>query len=113
MPATHLQDGAVEAAFASVLQAEQAAREAITAAHTEAATRAEAARADSRARAERARRHLAAVRAAFERRRDDELAGLAAQAEALNVDAPLTEADRAHVERAVLAVAAQLTGGAQ
>jgi uncharacterized protein with NAD-binding domain and iron-sulfur cluster len=102
-------EGAVEAAFAQVLGAEQAAREAIAHARTQAGAIAEAARAETRARAERTRRHIAAARAAFERRLQADLAQLAREGEALKADAPLTEADRACVARAVAQLAAELT----
>jgi hypothetical protein len=112
---THLQamqeEGLVEAAFAHVLQAEQAAQAAIAAARGESLRSAEAARAETRLRAERTRRHVAAVRAAFERRLQSELARLAGEAEALQVDSPLRDADRARVEQAVAALAAELTAG--
>ncbi|MBL8326797.1 MAG: hypothetical protein JNJ89_17730 [Rubrivivax sp.] len=109
LSATAEDTGAVEAAFTQVLQAEQAAHAAIAAARAQAAALAEQARAETRARAERTRRHLAAVRGAFERRLQAELAQLAEEAQALRVDAPLTDADRLRVERAVQSLAAQLT----
>jgi hypothetical protein len=102
-------DGAVEAAFAQVLGAQEAAREAIVLAQAQAAALAEAARAETRQRAERTRRHIAAVHAAFERRLLAELARIADAAEALTQDAPLGAADRAHVADAVAELAATLT----
>jgi len=105
-------DGAVEAAFAQVLHAEQAARAAIADARAQALQVAEHSRAQARARAERTRRHLAAVRAAFERRLQAELAAIAAAAETLRNPAPLQAADAARVERAVRELAAQMTGAA-
>jgi hypothetical protein len=103
------QDHVVEAAFVQVLGAEQAAREAIAQAHARAASIAEASRADVRARSERTRRHIGALRAAFERRMQSELAQLSEQAQALQTDAPLTDADRACVQRAVAQLASELT----
>lgn len=112
LSASRTEDGAIEAAFTQVLQAELAAHEAIAAARTQALVQAESARAETRARAERTRRHIAAVRAAFERRLQAELTRLGREAEALRADTPLLDEDRAQVEQAVRSLAAQLTGGA-
>lgn len=104
-------DPAVEAAFAQVLQAEEAARAAVQAAHAQADEIAERARADARSRAERTRTRVAAVRAAFEAALQSELRGLAQQAEVLAVVTPLVTIDQEQVAHAVRQLAAQLTGG--
>jgi hypothetical protein len=96
--------------LAQVLVAEQAAHASIEAARRRSTQIAEQARAEARARDERVRRHVAAVRVAFERALQADLARSAAEAAALAVDTPLDAGDRARVERAVLRLAAQMTG---
>jgi hypothetical protein len=101
-----------EAAFAQVLGAEQAARASIAAAAQRSTEVAEQARAEARSRDERARRHVAAVLAAFERALQADLARMAAEAAALAVDTPLDARDRVRVEQAVQHLAAHITGDA-
>lgn len=100
-----------EAAFAQVLGAEQTARASIEAARQRADEVAERSRAEARSRDERLRRHVAAVRAAFERKLQADLARFAAEVAALAVDAPLDARDHERVEQAVQGLAGQLTGG--
>jgi hypothetical protein len=99
-----------EAAFAQVLGAEQAARASIEAAERRAVEIAEQSRAEARARDDRVRRHVAAVRTAFERSLQADLARMAAEAASLTVDTPLDARDRDRVEQAVRRLAAQVTG---
>ncbi|MDH4061186.1 MAG: hypothetical protein OEU94_10280 [Aquincola sp.] len=101
----------VEAAFAQVLQAEQAARAAVDEARAQAAQVAERSRGEVRARAERTRSRIATVRAAFEAALQAGLQGLAADADALAAVTPLVTNDHDRIEQAVQRVARQLTGG--
>lgn len=102
---------AVETAIAQVLLAERAAREAIAAAHAQAARIAEASRAELRAAAERTQSRIARLRAACTRRADAEVAALRAQADRLAQPLQPRDDDAARVEAAVARLAARLTGG--
>lgn len=99
-------------AIATVLRAETDARAAITRAHAEAAHIAEAARAQARALAERTERRIRRVTAAFEQERAERLAELGAEAAAVAVSQVLTPDELARLDRAVHALARELTGGA-
>lgn len=102
---------AVETAIAQVLVAEGAAREAIDAAHEQAARIAEASRAALRASAERTQSRIARLRAACARRADAEVAALRAQADRLAQPPQPHDDDTARIEAAVIRLAARLTGG--
>ena len=100
----------VEQAIARVLDAERSARDSIAEAETEAAAIAERARASARAVGERALRRIVTIRARFEQRIGAEVAALDAAAAGLASPHFVNEADGATVERAVAALAAELTG---
>lgn len=98
-------------AIALVLRREHAARQAIDAAQAEALHGAEAARADARAIAARAERRMRRVAEAFAHEAQALTAALDAQAAAM-VQAPVpTPQDSERLRHAVLALAAELTGG--
>jgi vacuolar-type H+-ATPase subunit H len=101
----------VDAALARVLQAEQAARGAIDAARAEAARMAEQARTHARRYAERARARMARGQAAVERDLQAQLAAIAEQARALPERDEPDPLALGRLERAVQALAAELTGG--
>lgn len=102
-------DLGVEAAMARVLEAEQAARDAVEAAQAEAAHMAEAARSAQRALAERTRRRMARVRDAFARAVQGELERIDARARALPAHDDPDADDLERLDRAVAVLAAQLT----
>jgi len=101
----------VEAAIARVLDAEHAAREAVTEAGDTAAAMIEAARAEGRAITERTERRIRAVRATFEARTGADVAALDAVAIDAGVRHELTQDEIARVDAAVAALAARLTQG--
>jgi hypothetical protein len=101
---------AVEAAIARVLAAEADARIAVQDARAAAEARAEAARAATRAIAQRTLSRIATVRMEFERRIAEDVAALNAEAEALAGAPTLSPAELAALERALAALAAELTG---
>jgi hypothetical protein len=103
---------AVEAAIARVLDAEHAAREAVTQAGETAAEMVEAARGEGRAIAERTERRIRAVRATFEARTAAEVAALDALATDAGVRHELTPDESVRLDAAVAALAARLTQGA-
>lgn len=110
LPSRSIDDGA-DQAIATVLRAEAEAREAIARSQAESAHIAEAARAQARILAERTERRIRAVVAAFERERAQRLADI--DAEAITIARPqvLTADALAALERAVQALARELTGG--
>jgi hypothetical protein len=105
-------DAKVEAAIARVLACERDAREAIEHARREATDLAEAGRAAARAVGERTEARIRAVRALFERRLTAELAALRAAEDAIVDDEPIAGEDLARLDRAIAALAVELTGGA-
>ena len=106
-----LPDDAVETAITQVLQAEAAARDAVAGARSAAGVIAEEARERVRRIGVAADRRIAAARAAFAARTAAEVAALDAQASALDVATVSTADDVAKVEKAILALAASMTGG--
>jgi hypothetical protein len=104
-------DAKVEAAIARVLACERDARDAIARAGREAAELAEAGRAAARAVGERTETRIRSVRAAFERRLAAELDALHAAEDAIVDDEPIAGDDLARLDRAIAALAAELTGG--
>ena len=103
---------AAEQAIASVLKAEQEARQAIDAARAEAAVQAEAARTRARALTERTERRIRAVTGAFERELGARLATIDTQAQAAARPHQLTDEERAALRRAVARLAQELIGAA-
>lgn len=101
---------AVEAAIARVLAAESGARVAVQEARDAAAARAEAARAAARSIGQRTLSRIATVRTEFDRRIAAEVAELNAEAEALAGAPTLSPAELAALERALAALAAEITG---
>lgn len=106
-------DANVEAAIARVLACERDAREAIAQARLDAEQIAESGRAAARALAERTELRIRAIRAAFERRLSAELAALLAADDEIPAEAGLSITDVVQLERAVTALAAELTGAAR
>ena len=106
-----LPDAAVETAITRVLQAEAAARDAVASARSAAGVIAEDARERVRRIAVATDRRIAAARAAFAARTGAEVAALDAQASALDAATISTADDVAKVEKAILALAASMTGG--
>jgi hypothetical protein len=104
---------AVEAAIARVLAAEADARIAVQDARAAAEARAEAARAATRSIAQRTLSRIAAARTEFDRRIAAEVADLNAEAEALAGAPTLSPAELAALERALAALANELTGGSR
>jgi hypothetical protein len=102
-------DAAVEAAMKRVLDAEHEARVRVGRAAATAEAMVEDAGAAARAVAERAERRIGALRLAFEVRAAGAVAALAAQAADADIAHPLTRADVARLEAAVVALAARLT----
>jgi len=100
---------AVEAAIAGVLDAEHAARDAVTQAGEAAAAMTEAARAASRALAARTERRIRSIRAAFEARTAAAVAALDAAATDPGVAHELTPDERGRLDAAVAILAAELT----
>lgn len=105
-------DDSADRAIAAVLQAETEAREAINRSRAESAHIAEAARARARSLAERTERRIRVVVAAFERGRAERLAEIDAEAAAINRPQVLRVDELAALDRAVRALARELTGGA-
>jgi hypothetical protein len=103
----------VEAAIARVLASERAARDAVARARDEAVGMTEASRAAARALHERTERRIRALHAAFDRKVSAELAALEAEAAGLVRHEELSAGEQARVERAVVVLAAELTGGAR
>jgi len=112
MPITELPsaEAAAETAIAHVLSAERGAGDAIAQAAHEAAVVNELARARARALVERTERRIRAVRAAFAARVAGEVAAIDAQAAAQDAEQPLAAGDLERLDRAVVALAAELTG---
>lgn len=110
--ATRADERAAVDAIARVLDAERAARDRIRRAEADAAAREDAARAEARAIAERAERRLAAVRAAFAARTARAVAAAAEQAAELDAPHRLTAADSSLARAAAVALALELTSGA-
>lgn len=108
-PARPVNDPA-EAAIATVLLAEREAREAIERSKVEASQLAELARAGARAVAERTERRIRAVVGAFERELAQRLAEIDAEAALLRTPHELSADERAALDRAVGALARELTG---
>jgi hypothetical protein len=102
-------DANVESAIARVLDAEHAARTAVVDAGAAATEMLETARAATRALAERTERRIRAARSAFERRSASAVAALDAAAEA-TLHHELGAGDLAHLDVAIAALAARLTG---
>ena len=102
---------AADAAIARVLAAERAARVAVEHARTEVAALAENTRADARALAERTERRIRAVVEASGRKLAVEQAEIDAQALRLDAPQPLSDGERALLQRAVAALAHELVGG--
>lgn len=99
-----------EDAIATVLRAEREAREAIERTQVEATHVAERARADARSISERTERRIRAVVAAFEHELADRLAGLDAEAALIARPHALDANELAALDRAVSAIARELTG---
>jgi hypothetical protein len=108
-PDLRLPENAVETAIARVLDAEHAARDAVTQAEITAAALHEQARAAARALAERTERRIRGVRAAFESRAAAEVAALDAAAAEAGLRHDLTPEDLARLEATVATLAARLT----
>jgi vacuolar-type H+-ATPase subunit H len=104
-------DAAVEAAIARILDAERMAHEAVSRARAEATAIAEAARARARATAQRTENRLRCVQVAYEAATQAALDQLAASATAAGGRDVPTAVDRDRLARAVVALAARLTGG--
>lgn len=102
---------AVEAAIMHVLQAEADARDAVADARSAAVAIDEAARERARRIGLVADRRIAAARAAFGAKTVAEVGALDAQAAALDAAGAPEPDEIARVERAVLALAAAMTGG--
>jgi hypothetical protein len=105
-------DGAVEAAIARVLEAERAAREAVTAAEREAARLDEEARGRARAIGERCERRIRSVLAVHDAHVTERVAALEAAGATLGRPHTPDAAEMARVARAVAALADELIGGA-
>ncbi len=102
---------AAEAAITRVLTAERDALETIAQALRDAEAMNENARAAARALGERTERRIRAVRGAFAARVAAEVAAIDAQAAAQDAGQPLSADELDRLERAVAALAAELTGG--
>jgi len=100
---------AVDAAIASVLDAEHEARDAVAQAGETAAAMTEDARAASRALATRTERRIRSIRAAFEARTAADVAALDAAATDAGVPHELAPDERARLDAAVAILAADLT----
>lgn len=103
---------AVEAAIARVLDAERAARDSIGDTQNEAAAKIEAARLAMRGLNDRTERRIRWLRNAFERRIVVDVKALNTHAAALESRHASSSDEIARVERAVRALARELTGGA-
>jgi hypothetical protein len=101
-------DSGVEAAIARVLDAECAARAAVVDAGRRAATIHEAARAAAQTLGARTESRIRAVRAAFGRCADAQVAALAAQAGAADIEHEPTPDELARIDLAVAKLAARL-----
>jgi vacuolar-type H+-ATPase subunit H len=99
-----------EEAMASVLRAEREAREAIERTQVEARQMAEAARSRARSVAERTERRIRAVVGAFKRELAQRLAEIDAEAAAIAQPHELSADEMSTLERAVRAMAQELTG---
>ncbi len=99
-----------EAAIARVLDAEREAREAVARALLEVHRIAETARVEARSVAERTERRIRAVVEAFERDLTARVAEIDAAAAQLDNPQPLTADELAALQRAVQALARELTG---
>lgn len=111
-PPRHPIDDPADAAIARVLCAEAEAGEAIARCEAEAEHIAEAARARIRALTDRTDRRIRAVVSAFERERAARLAEIEAEASAMAGPPVLSPDMLAGLERAVRALACELSGGA-
>ena len=105
-------NGAAEAAMARVLAVEREAREAIARAKVDALHIAEDARGAMRRLGERTERRVRWIVAAFERDCAERIAVIDAEVAKLDVPQSISPDDRARLERAVAALAAQLAGAA-
>lgn len=103
-------DDPAEEAIATVLRAEREARKTVERAQVEAGHLAENARASARSVAERTERRIRAVVDAFERELADRLAEIDAEAARIAKPHELTATELGALERAVSAVARELTG---
>jgi hypothetical protein len=103
-------DNPAEDAIATVLRAEREAREAVERTQLEATHLAEQARADARSVAERTERRIRAVVGAFERELADRLAELDAEAALIARPHELSADELSALDRAVQAIARELTG---
>jgi hypothetical protein len=103
-------NAAADAAITRVLGAERTARHAIEQARAETEEIAELARHAARRTAERAERRVRCVTQAFERDLATRLAAIDAEGAALDLPAPLGADERALLQAAVAALAAQLAG---
>lgn len=101
---------AVEAEISRVLTAERDAKDAVAHATRDAVERNERARAAARALAERTEGRIRAVRAASEARTAAEVAAIDAQSAEQDTSQPLSADDLRHLERALAALATELTG---
>ena len=110
-PHQRLPDAAIEAAITRVLDAETAARADVIRARDEATEIAEQTREWARRLAVHADRRIHGLRAAFAARVSAEVATLEAEADALGAAHVLTPAEIECVERAVAALARDMTGG--
>jgi hypothetical protein len=99
-----------DAAMARVLAVEREARIAIARANADVAQIADRARGAARRLVERTEQRVRCIAAAFERELAAQVAAIDAEIAALDVPQPITHEDRAHLERAVEALARQLAG---
>jgi hypothetical protein len=99
-----------EDAIATVLRAEREARQAVERAQVDATQIAERARAGARAVAERTERRIRAVVGAFERELADRLAEVDVESASIARPHELTAQELSALERAVQALARELTG---
>jgi vacuolar-type H+-ATPase subunit H len=104
-------DAAVEAAISRVLDAERAAHDDVDHATRDAAAMVEEARGTARAIAERTERRIRTLREAFETHVAHEVAAIDAQALAQDERRELARDDLDRLDRAVVALANELTGG--
>ena len=105
-------DAPVETAISRVLGAERAAHDDVAQATRDAAAIVEDARAAARVIAERTERRIRTLRDNFETRTARDVAAIDAQALAQDAQRELAPADLARLDRAVAALASELTAGA-
>lgn len=109
---TDARSHAADAAIARVLHAEADAVQAIEQARQQTLHIADAARVGARAVAERTERRICTVVDAFQREGAARLADIDAKASRLDAPAPLSADEQAALQRAVVAVAREMIGGA-